>query len=139
MNNRCFNLKFFLLIIISVIGLIVSSGFLLFADKAGLVIGVLFFILCTAFIISLLIYEPIYYIIDENGLKICSCFKQNVYAWRDIISISLVYDILFDFLFIKDYVIHHKGNYKYVRRMERIFKCKKSTELIRRFYSKTII
>ena len=140
MKHKCFNFKLAILTILPIIGFAVSLCVVIFACAAApaCIIGLLFCAVCLAFLLFLLINEPLYYCIDDNGVEIHSFFKKKIYTWKEIVSIKLGYDVMFKFLFIKDYVVFHKGTGKHVGRMERIVKCKKTTKLISQFYHKAI-
>lgn len=140
MKHKCFNFKFAILTSLPTIGLAMSLYSVIYFQTLMqmFVVGLLFGTLCLCFLIFLLINEPLYYCIDDNGIEIHSFIRKKLYTWRAVISIKLVYDNIFKFLFIKDYVICHTKGGKYVRRMDRIVKSKKTTMLIKRYYRKVI-
>lgn len=126
--------------ILPTVGFVASLCVVIFSCAMVLpcIIGLLFCAVCLAFLLFLLINEPLYYYIDDTGIEIHSFFIKKIYTWKEIVSIKPVYDTMFKFLFIKDYVIFHRETKKYIRRMERIVKCKKTTKLINQFYHKVI-
>lgn len=140
MKHKCFNFKLFILAISPIVGVVLSLCVVIFSCTLlpACIIGLFFCVICLLFLFFLLINEPLYYYIDDNGVEIHSFFKKKIYTWQEIVSIKLVYDVVFEFLFIKDYVVFHTKDSKYVRRMDRIVKCKKTTKLINQFYHKVI-
>lgn len=140
MKHKCFNFKIAILTSLLTIGFAMSLCSLIYFRTfiQMFVVGLLFGALCLCFLIFLLINEPLYYCIDDNGIEIHSFFRKKLYTWQSVVSIKLVYDDIFNYLFIKDYVIFHTKGGKHVRRMERIAKSKKTTVLINKYYRKVI-
>lgn len=138
MKNYCFNYKFLLLIFLPICGAVAGVCTLIFAGES-ILIGVLFLVISLFALIALLINEPIYYIINNNGISIYSCVMAKSYAWKEILPIDVAYDPIFTFLFIKNYIIHDNKNHDRVERMNFIVKCRKTTKLLNLFCPKVVL
>ena len=133
MKNKFLNYKFFLQISCVMLGLALSVLWLLCGSGDAILLGIFFLIVYVSAGVAFLICEPIYYVIDEDGIWISTLFQKEMYRWNDITSIAVGYDAMFKFLFIKDYIIHTKRPSRYVKRKECIVKCKASTCLISQY------
>lgn len=126
----CLNYKFFLLLGLPFVGTILGI-IMLVCDVNYLALFIELIAICG--VIAITIIEPVYYIISENGIKICRCFQQHYFPWKEISCIKIYYDVSFRILFIKDYVIYTKTPQGIPKRHERIFKYSKTKKLIEKY------
>lgn len=133
MDHRVVNFKFYLLMALVIPVFVLSVSLVCFSYGFARLLGIILIVLSLSYCMIILSLEPLYYIIDESGIFIRLVFSEKNYMWKEIASMNEVYDAVFGSLFVKDYIIHKKNNFKEVRRNERIVKCKKSTALIKKY------
>ena len=136
MENRCVNFRLILLLCMFIPALMLT-GFLLYSaliavSADGICLFAVLFALSLASLAVCLMLEPVYYIINNDGALICSFFRKESYAWRDIMYVQTTYDHIFRFLFHTNYTLVCKKEDKH-HRMNSILKCKKATELLKQY------
>lgn len=138
MKGKCFNYKFLILMFFPLIGIFLAICFLLFTPTVGLWIFLFIVIISLLDIMVLLFLEPLFYIIDQGKIKIICAFKEYCFLYNQVEYIELHYDIVFEYLFIKDYIVVSNVKTKIPKRCERIFKYGKTKELIKKYYGSKI-
>lgn len=103
------------------------NGFLLFFHIVSL--------LCAGL---LLCFEPIFYIINKDEIRVICVFKQYCFSYREIQQIILKFDVFFEFLFVKDYVLILDMRTRIPERCKRILKCTNTKKLINEYYNEKV-
>ncbi len=135
--KKIISYKFILLILCPLMSVILSAIFLCMIPHN---VFLLFVFAISLLCIGLLLYfEPVYYIINENEIKVICVFKQYRFLHKEIKQILLKFDAFFEFLFIKDYVLNIDMGTKIPERCKRIVKCAKTKKLIEEHYGEKII
>ena len=133
MENRIFNFKWLLLLLVPVLGIAVSVCFLVFSQKAGIYMGLALLLISLIAIAAWLFVEPVTFIVDAQGITSVGVFKRCFTAWKQIAGIQVCYDPVFYALFIKDYVFSTDGSCVCPYRFLRIVNCGKTRALLRRY------
>ena len=130
MKGKCFNYRFFMLLLFPFVGTTLSIILLILLRELVFYVAFGVGLISIVFFIELVFLEPVYYIINKNGIKVFCGFKQYYFPWDQIDHIELHYDVFLEFLFIKDYVLVSKTPSKTVKRYERILEYTKTNKLI---------
>ena len=133
MKKYCLNYKLLFLMMLPLLCIFVSVCFLLFSYNAGLYVGILILFLSLLTITVLLLVEPVFFIINSQGITLIGTFKKYWVAWKQIDCICVKYDPIFNFLFIKDYVLITDNSFQCPHRFLRIIKCDKTQVLMNRY------
>ena len=131
MKKHYINYKLLLLNLLPFLGVLTSICFFLFSDSSGLYIGFVFLLLSLSTIIILLYIEPIFFVIDNQGIISVGFFKKISVTWKEIKSIDIRYDPFFKVLFVKDYVLTVHPAFNCPQRFFRIFKCHRTQLLLK--------
>lgn len=134
MNGKIANFKFYLLTAWLIPEFALSIPLTCLTYGTARVIGIILIIFGIGYGTAVLLTEPLCYIISGSGVLIRLAFSGRYYLWEEIISIDEEYDCRFDFLLVRNYVIHTKNSLKKPARNEKIVKCRKSTELIKKYF-----
>lgn len=137
MHKNCLNHKFLILMILPITCGILSICFLFFAHR--LVLSLIILAVSLIYFSLLICFEPIAYSINKSEIKVICVFKQYSFSYTEIELINLHFDVFFEFLFIKDYVLIVKNPAKIPNRCIRIVKNSKTKNLIEKYYKEKII
>lgn len=136
MQDKCLNYKFILLILFPLAGIILSTIFLYLIPYNGFSFFVFVVsLLCTGLLLR---FEPISYIINVNEIRVICAFKQYCFSYKEIQQIALKFDVFFEFLFVKDYVLILDMRTKIPERCKRIVKSAHTKKLIEEYYNEKI-
>lgn len=143
MEGKCRNHKFFLLMILPVGCLPLSIGLLSQIPYAlshipYIIFSLFIFGIILAYMIYLLRCEPVAYIIKEGKIQVKCLFRLYCFQYREIERIVVHYDVFFEYLSIKDYVLYLDVKGKVPGRCWLIMKNKKTKKLIEKYFGEKI-
>lgn len=136
-QHRCLNYKFIIYMLNISVPLIPSMLALFFASHN--IFWIVFLSFCWLYVGCILIFEPIYYIINEREIIIVFAFKQYSIPNKEIEQITLSYDAFFNFWLVKNYVLTLDKRVKLPNRCRYIFKCAKTEKLMEQYYMWKIV
>ena len=128
-ESKCYNYKFFLLLLFPLAGVMIST-ILLISTSISFFLSFGMCLISSVLFIELVFLEPVYYTINAKGVEVVCVFKRYYFAWKQIKSVELRFDVFFEFLFVKDYIIISDTSSGTVKRYERIMKYTKTNKLM---------
>lgn len=129
----CLNYRFFLLMLPFLLALILSVILGCYLPIDGIWLSLFLCLFSILVLLNICCNEPVFYVIDKNGITVACVFKRYLINWRDIKHIQQYSDARFKHLFIKDYVLHLKNARGIPHRCMCIMKYTKTTTLIKRY------
>lgn len=138
--KKIFNPKYILYMIPSLIGVALGVLFFLGNSIINYVLGGVCFLCGIIILLTVFLFTPHSYLIDNEGIKIFYRVKKcNFIPWSEIESITSVFEITFSFLYFwKNYVISKKDERHHPRRIDTVTKTKHTIALIEKYWWKSV-
>ena len=99
----------------------------------GLYVGIVFLLFSLLTITTFLFVEPVFIIINSQGITAVGAFKRYCVEWKQIEHINVKYDPFFSVLDVRDYVLIVRYSFRFPYRFLRIVRCCKTQVLMKQY------
>lgn len=138
MKDKCLNYRFWISIVSGFLLLFIAIIIFVYFEITEWTFAIILLIIAITGIVFTLRDEALFYVITQEKIMIVYCFRQYVFYDYQIKHIKWCYDVIGEFLSIKDYVLVFYKENDIPSKCTHVLKCRRTKKLMEEYYGSKI-